>query len=99
MWDWFVFRGNGAGTNYTSLGTITNGSGYIRVTVVPGTGYGMDLIYYTTAYRATGTFTYRPNAITSALYTSNTLNDPVVCGTPPPTTTSTSVSTTAPTTI
>ena len=74
-WQYRVLKGNGAGLLFTGTGTVVNGSGYLRLTSMPGSGFAMNLIYYTTAHRATATFTYRPDAVSSALYDSNTLND------------------------
>jgi hypothetical protein len=78
-WQYTVLKGNGAGNVYTGTGTVVNGTGYMRLTATPGSGYGLTLIYYTTAQRATATFTYRPDAVSSALYDRNTLDD-LPCG-------------------
>ncbi len=75
QWKYSVLKGNGTGKTYTGTGTVVNGSGYMRLTASAGSGYGLTLIYYTTAHRATATFTYRPDAVSSALYDSNTLDD------------------------
>ena len=77
-WSWTVLKGNGAGNTYTGMGTVVNGSGYIRITASPGQGMAMNFIDYTNAHRATATFTYRPDAVSSALYDSNT-NLPPPC--------------------
>ena len=79
-WQWAVLKGNSAGKAYSGTGTVVNGSGYMRLTATAGSGYGLNLIYYTTAHRATATFTYRPDAVSSALYDQNTLNDTASCG-------------------
>ena len=78
-WQWTVFKGNGAGNVYSGTGTLVNGSGYMRLTATAGSGYSLSLIYYTTAHRATATFSYRPDAVSSTLYDANTLDDPA-CG-------------------
>ena len=86
-WQWSVLKGNGAGNVYTGAGTVMNGSGYMRVVAAAASGYGLNFIYYTTVHRATGSFTYRPDAVSSALYDANTLDDKVSCGAvdqPPP---------------
>jgi hypothetical protein len=84
-WQYSVLMGNGAGNIYTGPGTVVNGSGYMRLTSTPGSGFGLSLMYYTTAHRASATFYYRPDAVSSALYDANTLDDKVSCGaiTPP----------------
>ena len=79
-WQYTVLKGNGAGQTYWGMGTIFTGSGYLRLEAAPGSGYGLTLIYYTTAHRATATFTYRPDAVSSALYDANTLDDEATCG-------------------
>ena len=75
QWKYSVLKGNGAGKTYTGTGTVVNGSGYMRLTATAGSGYGLNLIYYITAHRATAIFTYNPDAVGSALYDSNTLDD------------------------
>lgn len=74
-WAYMVLKGNGAGNTYVGTGTITVGSGYKRFTATPGSGWGLNLIYYTNAHRATATFTYRAAAVSSALYDKDTTND------------------------
>ena len=79
-WQYSVLKGNGTGKIYTGCGPVVTGSGYMRLTATPGSGYGLNLIYYTTAHRATATFTYRPDAVSSALYDQNTTNNQTTCG-------------------
>ena len=74
-WQWSVLKGNGTGKVYTGAGTVMNGSGYMRLAAAAGSGYGLSLIYYTTAHRATASFSYRPDAVSSALYDANTTDD------------------------
>ncbi|MGC8724857.1 MAG: WD40 repeat domain-containing protein [Acidobacteriota bacterium] len=74
-WQWTVLKGNGAGKIYSGAGTIISGTGFLRLTAAPGSGYGMTLIDYTTAHRATATFAYPAGGVGSGLYDINTLND------------------------
>ena len=83
-WQWTVLKGNGAGQSFSGPGTIVKGSGYLRLEAAPGSGFGLTLIDYTTAHRATATFTYRPDAVSSALYDQDTTNDQSCGGGPPP---------------
>ena len=86
-WQWTVLKGNGAGNVYTGAGTVMNGSGYMRVMAAAASGYGLNFIYYSTVHRATGSFSYRPDAVSSALYDANTTDDVTTCGggtLPPP---------------
>ncbi len=79
-WQYSVLKGNGAGNIYTGQGSVMLGNGYMRMTALAGSGYGLSLIYYTTVHRATATFSYRPDAVGSALYDLNTLDDQTSCG-------------------
>ena len=81
-WQWSVLKGNGTGNVYMGAGTVMSGSGYMRVVAAAASGYGLNFIYYTTVHRATGSFTYRPDAVSSALYDLNTLDDRTSCGAP-----------------
>ena len=83
-WLYKVLKGNGAGNTYSGTGTITTGSGYARLTAAPGSGVGLNLTYYTTAHRATATFTRRSDAVSSALYDKDTTNSGACGLTPPP---------------
>ena len=79
-WQYSVLMGNGAGKVYTGTGTVVNGSGYMRLTATPGSASMLSLMYYTTAHRASATFSYRLDGVSSALYDANTLDDEVSCG-------------------
>ncbi len=78
--QWTVYKGNGTGNSYQGPADLTTGSGYQRAVASPGSGMGMYLIYYTTAHRAAATFTFRPDAVSSALYDQDTTNDETSCG-------------------
>ncbi len=80
-WLYKVLKGNGAGTTFAGAGTITTGSGYSRLVAVAGSGVSLNLTYYTTAHRATATYSSR--TVASALYDADTTNDGT-CGLTPP---------------
>ena len=82
-WQYTVLKGNGAGKSFSGPGTIVKGSGYLRLEAAPGSDFGLTLIDYTTAHRATATFTYRPDAVSSALYDQDTTNAQPCGGRPP----------------
>lgn len=75
-WQYTVLKGSGAGNVYTGAGTITAGSGYLRVAALPGSGFSLNLTYYTTAHLAVANFAYRAGGVSSALYDKDTTNNP-----------------------
>ncbi len=75
-----VLKGTGAGNIYYGWANVQYGPGYIRMIGGPNQGSNFNLIYYTNIYRATATFSYRPDSVGSTLNDLNTQNDETSCG-------------------
>lgn len=82
-WTYSILMGQGAGSSFSGTGTVTTGTSYQRVISKSGQASVINMTYFTTAHRATATFSNRGLAISSAMYDQNTTNDPPTCGSPP----------------
>lgn len=75
-----ILSGKGAGNAYFGWATVQYGPGYNRMTVGPGQGMQLTLVYYPNTHRATAAFTDLSTLTYSSLFDGNTLNDEVYCG-------------------